>query len=171
MNTLTNNTTPNVAPEEPAKEVQETLSTVSMESLKEDQKVLFQDGKYLLTCNICNKCSGTETDASQMLQCGHAYLQKPGSTDKCRFANKMDEYVFRMKAVMQGNDDVSNKRLVDNFYEQNDEFMQKYPMYGRYKTGLQNMALFKKTEKVSAKNRWSRVRSKIKSLTWIYKTV
>merc|ERR1712232_1135818 len=88
-----------------------------------------------------------------------------------RFASKMEEMVFRMKADMQGHDDPANKKAVDDFYETNNEFMAKYPMYGRYKTGLQNMALIKKKEKFSAKNKWSRVRSKIKSLTWIYKTV
>ena len=61
--------------------------------------------------------------------------------------------------------------MVDNYYEINDAFMAKYPMYGRYKIGLQNLALLKKTEKKSTKSRWSKVRSKIKSLTWIYKTV
>ena len=84
----------------------------------------------------------------------------------------MEEMVFRMKAVMQGNEDSSNKRAVDAYYELNDKFMQKYPMYGRYKTGLQNMALVKKSAKpTSAKFKWSKVRKQIKSLTWIYNKV
>ena len=56
-------------------------------------------------------------------------------------------------------------------FDDNNAFMAKYPMYGRYKTGLQNLALIKKSEKKSVKSRWGRVRSKIKSLTWIYKQV
>merc|ERR1712007_277237 len=114
-------------PQEPAKEVQETLSTVSVSTLKEDQAQLMNDGNYLLTCNICGHSHESETDASDILACGHTYLEKKDSTHKKKFANKMEQMVFRMKAVMQGHDDKDNKKLVDAYYESNDVFMQKYP--------------------------------------------
>merc|ERR1711903_407615 len=119
---------------------------------------MLENGKFALPCNVCCIQVEADTDMSQKLSCGHIYIQKKGSKHKAKFPSKYDEMVFRMKAVMQGNEDNDNKRAVDAFYELNNKFMAKYPMYGRYKTGLQNMAsLVKKSGKVktSAKFKWN----------------
>merc|ERR1712093_293988 len=151
---------------------QETESTVTVQSLYDEEVLRLENGKFALPCNVCCAQIEAETDESQKLSCGHHYIEKAGCEHKAKFSSKMEEMVFRMKAVMQGNEDCDNKKVVDGYYEQNDHFMSKYPMYGRYKTGLQNMAMFKKSKKkTSAKFKWSKVRKQIKSLTWIYKKV
>merc|ERR1711881_449730 len=171
MATVSETTTPQTAPQELVKPTEETLSTVSVSTLQNEEVIALQDGTFLLPCNICAKPAEAVSDACQHLSCGHLYLAKKDARDSKPWKSKFEEMVFRMKAVMQGNDDHENKKLVDDYYERNDKFMAKYPMYSRYKTGLQNLALLKKQEKKSFKSKWSKVRSKIKSLTWIYKTV
>merc|ERR1712093_751332 len=132
------NTTVETITNEPAEThhaKQETESTVTVQSLYDEEVLRLENGKFALPCNVCCAQIEAETDASQKLSCGHHYIEKAGC-------------------------------------EQNDHFMSKYTMYGRYKTGLQNMAMFKKSKKkTSAKFKWSKVRKQIKSLTWIYKKV
>merc|ERR1712072_146638 len=154
-----------------AKGREETFSTISIGTLRDEEVEALEDGSFQIRCNVCNKCATSETDMSQTLACGHIHLEHKDSKDKTKHKSVFEEMIFRMKALKQGNDNGENKKLVDNFYERNDKFMLLYPMYGRYKTGLQNLALLKKTEKKSGKSKWSRVRNKIKSLTWIYKNV
>merc|ERR1711881_104560 len=149
----------------------DTMSTVSVGTLLNEEVQMTEDGKFVLYCNVCNSHATSETDMSQNLECGHIYIQAPDCKHKKVYKSVFDEMVYRMEAIQQGNENPKNKQIVDNYYECNDKFMSKYPMYGRYKKGLQNMALFKKTKKMTGKSRWSRVRKQIKSLTWIYKNV
>merc|ERR1712080_45407 len=172
MQAINNNTiAPQVDLEQTNQVKQDTISTISVGTFANEEVEMTEGGKFLLFCNVCCTKSTSETDMSQFLPCGHVYIQAGDSKHKKVYTSVFDEMVFRMKAVMQGNENPDNKKIVDNYYEVNDKFMTKFPMYGRYKKGLQNMALFKKTKKMTGKSRWSRVRKQIKSLTWIYKNV
>merc|ERR1719163_1133944 len=171
LNTTQQTITETPVPEDSIQVKQETQSTVSIGTLLDEEVQQLEDGRFLIPCNICQTVQACDSDESQCLPCNHLWIELKDAKNKKRFASKMEEMVFRMKAVMQGHDDPANKQAVDDFYETNNTFMAKYPMYGRYKTGLQNLALIKKKEKKTFKSKWSRVRSKIKSLTWIYKSV
>ena len=105
---------------------------MSIGTMYDEEVQVLENGKFALPCNVCCTQIEADTDMSQQLSCGHIYVQLNSSKHKAKFPSKMDEMVFRMKAVMQGNEDSSNKRAVDAYYELNDKFMQKYKSWKCY---------------------------------------
>merc|ERR1711976_533434 len=128
-------------------------------------------GFYMLHCNVCLKDHKSLSDASQVLPCKHVYIEKPFSKDKKKFTNKYNEMCFRMKALQQGNNDVLNKKLIDDYYERNELFAAKYSMYGRFQgnaTWNFNNLQAKTMEDVAPKSKWGIVRKNVKkSKTWM----
>ena len=59
---------------------------------------------------------------SQLLPCNHIFLEKKDAKTHKLFPNQFSEMCFRMKALMQGNDNQENKEMVDKFWHDNDVF-------------------------------------------------
>ena len=78
-----------------------------------------------------------------------------------------------MKALMQGNENQMNKLKVDNYYNLNEEFRDRYGMYGRFRGNSEwnfnNLSRDRKSKELSlkVKGKWGKVRAKIRSVTWV----
>lgn len=87
---------------------EETISTLTNGIYnQENEKIdatelnhLLDESKFLLCCNVCNKCFVAETDMSQVLPCKHVYLQEKKAKHRKKYKSTWDEMCFRMKALM-----------------------------------------------------------------------
>ena len=120
-------------------EMIETLDTMDLEqnAREEPRHPKGKESKFLLVCNICTKAHVKDKDDSQILPCSHVYLQKSNSAYRKRYPSRYSEMCFRMKAILQGYEDVVNKRLVDNYYDFSPQMMAQYQHYGKFKGSIQ----------------------------------